>query len=251
MVTSIYGGMVVFAALIVDTPMTLAQVTVISGMMLMAHSLPIELRVAQKVGVRIGFTLVLRVTMAILFAYLLNTLYVAVDWLQQPVELLWTPVLTTLSLTEWVIDQLYSLILIFIIVFALVLLLDVLEKLKIIQCITFIIRPALKALGIGKEAETITLVGLTLGLSYGGALMINEVEKGHITPKEVLFSVTLLGLSHSLIEDTLLMVLLSADISGILFARVFFSFLVIYGLVVWVNQLSSATIKRYFLHSLG
>jgi len=121
--------------------------------------------------------------------------------------------------------------------------------LQVAQGITFIIRPALKVLGIGKEAETITLVGLTLGLSYGGALMIQEVEKGHVSPKEVLFSVTLLGLCHSLIEDTLLMVLLSADISGILFARVLFSFLVIYGLVILVNQLSSATIKRYFLHS--
>jgi len=133
LVTSIYGGMVVFAALIVETPMTLAQVTVVSGMMLMAHSLPIELRVAQKVGVRIGFTLVLRVTMAILFAYLLNMMYIAGSWLQQPVELLWTPTITTLSLSEWVLDQLLSLALIFVIVFALVLVLDVLERLKIIQ----------------------------------------------------------------------------------------------------------------------
>jgi len=249
MVTSIYGGMVVFAALIVDTPMTLAQVTVVSCMMLMAHSLPIELRVAQKVGVRIGFTLMLRIVMAVLFGYILNVVYTAGDWLQQPVELLWTPMVTTLSLSEWVLDQIYSLVLIFIIVFALVLVLDVLEKLKVIQCITFIIRPALKVLGIGKEAETITLVGLTLGLSYGGALMIKEVEKGHVTPKEVLFSVTLLGLCHSLIEDTLLMVLISADISGILFARVFFSFIIIYALVLLVNTLSAATVKRYFLHS--
>ncbi len=249
MVTSLYGGIVVFAALIVDTPMTLAQVTVVSCMMLMAHSLPIELRVAQKVGVRIGFTLVLRVLMAIIFAYVMSKIYSAGQWLQQPVELLWTPEVTTLTLTEWAVDQVMNLLLVFIIVLALVLVLDVLQRLKVIDWITYLIRPALKALGIGKEAETITLVGLTLGLSYGGALMIKEVEKGHVTAKEVLFSVSLLGLCHSLIEDTLLMMLISADLSGILFARLLFSFVIIYLLMILVNKLSLVTQKRLFLHS--
>ena len=249
MMTSLYGGIVVFAALIVDTPMTLAQVTVVSGMMLMAHSLPIELRVAQKVGVRIGFSFVLRISMAIIFGLLLNALYTAANWLQQPVKLLWSPEISNLSLSQWAIDQMINLAMIFVVVFILVLVLDILNKLHVIKLVTFLIRPALKVLGIGKEAETITLVGLTLGLSYGGALMIKEVEKGHVTPKEVLFSVSLLGLCHSLIEDTLLMMLISADISGILFARLFFSFIIIYLLVALVNNLSAASIRRYFLHS--
>lgn len=249
MMTSLYGGLVVFASLIVDTPMTLAQVTVVSCMMLMAHSLPIELRVAQKVGVRIGFSLLLRFLMAILFAVILNVIYTEANWLQQPVTLLWTPEAANPSLLIWAMDQLINLVLIFVIVVALVLVLDILQHLKIIDLVTFLIRPILKVLGIGKEAETITLVGLTLGLSYGGALMIKEVEKGHVTPKEVLFSVSLLGLCHSLIEDTLLMMLISADISGILIGRLLFSIVIIYLLVIWVNILSTVTINRFFLNS--
>ena len=249
LMTSLYGGIVVFAALIIDTPMTLAQVTVVSCMMLMAHSLPIELRVAQKVGVRIGFTFFLRVSMAIIFAMLMNFFYTEANWLQQPVELLWTPEVSNPTILEWLIEQLINLLMIFIVVVALVFVLDILKRLKIIDVITFLIRPALKTLGIGREAETITLVGLTLGLSYGGALMIKEVEKGHVTPKEVLFSVSFLSLCHSLIEDTLLMMLISADVSGILFARLLFSFIVIFLLVIIVNRLSATTINRYFLHS--
>ncbi len=249
MMTSLYGGIVVFASLIADTPMTLAQVTVVSGMMLMAHSLPIELRVAQKVGIRIGFSLVLRLVMAVLFGFIMSYLYTAGEWLQQPVELLWTPEATNLTLFEWGAEQVINLLLIYVIVLALVLVLDILQRLHIIKLVTFLIRPALKTLGIGKEAETITLVGLTLGLSYGGALMIKEVEKGHVTPKEVLFSVSLLGLCHSVIEDTLLMMLIGADLSGILFARLLFSFIIIYALVLLVNRLSAATIRRYFIHT--
>lgn len=249
MMTNLYGGMVVFVSLVADTPMTLAQVTVVSGMMLIAHSLPIELRVAQKVGVRIGFSLMLRLFMAVLFAYLMSYFYTAAQWLQQPVELLWSPIASKPLLADWALEQMINLLMIYLVVLVLVLVLDILQRLHIIKLVTFLIRPALKTLGIGKEAETITLVGLTLGLSYGGALMIKEVEKGHVTGKEVLFSISFLGLSHSLIEDTLLMMLIGADLSGILFARLLFSFLVIYALVFLVNRLSAATIKQYFIHS--
>lgn len=249
MMTNLYGGMVVFATLIVDTPMTLAQVTVVSCMMLMAHSLPIELRVAQKVGVRIGFSLMLRLSMAVLFALLMNIIYSELNYLQQTVELLWSPEAKAPSLYEWLIDQMINLVLIFIVVLALVLLLDVLQRLHILKLVRFLIRPALKALGIGKQAETITLVGLTLGLSYGGALMIKEVEKGRVTAKEVLFSVSFLGLCHSVIEDTLLMMLIGADVSAILFARLLFSFFIIYLLAALLNRISSASIRRYFIHS--
>lgn len=249
MITNLYAGIVVFASLASETPMTIAQATIVSSMMLIAHGLPVEVRVAQKVGVRVGFSLVLRISMAILLGLLLNYIYSYGNWLQEPVELLWTPEISNPNILEWAFDQIINLVLIYIIVFALVIVLDVLERLNIIQAITYTIRPALKLMGIGKDAETITLVGLSLGLSYGGALMIKEVEKGHITKKEVLFSVSLLSLSHSLIEDTLLMMLISAHLSGILLARVIFSFIIIYLLVLFVNRLTEATIDRFFSHS--
>ena len=134
-----------------------------------------------------------------------------------------------------------------IIVFALVLLLDVLKRLGVIQWINNMIRPVLHLLGIGREAETITLVGLTLGISYGGALLINEAQAGHIKPRDVLFSISLLGLSHSLIEDTLLMMLIGADLSAILVGRVIFSLVIIFLMVRLVDRCSQKTINRFLV----
>jgi len=251
LVTNLYGGIVVYASLAPDVPMTVAQVTIISSMMLIAHAMPVEARIAQKAGVRISVTVLLRMGMAIVFGYLFNLLYLTGEWLQEPTQLLWTPDSVDNSLWTWTMNQIISLLMIAGIVFALVLLLDVMQRLGIIQWITRMLRPVLHLLGIGREAETITLVGLTLGISYGGALLIREAEAGHIKPRDVLFSVSLLGLSHSLIEDTLLMMLIGADLSGILIGRVVFTLVVICLLVRLVERFPSETVDRYLVKSVS
>ena len=250
LVTNLYGGIVVYASLAADMSISVAQVTIISSMMLIAHALPIEARIAQKAGVNLALTLSLRVVMAILFGLVFNKLYSAANWLQQPTQLLWSPGELDSSLSTWLQNQIISLLLIFGIVFALILLLEILKRFGIIKQINKMLRPILHLLGIGREAETITLVGLTLGISYGGALLINEAQAGHIKPRDVLFSISLLGLCHSLIEDTLLMMLIGADLTGILLGRVIFSLVIIYLMVKLVNRCSAKTVGRYFVKSV-
>lgn len=250
LMTNLYGGIVVYASLASDVPMTVAQVTIISSMMLIAHALPVEARIAQKAGVNIWLTLLLRFVMAIAFAIVFNQLYLAFDFLQQPSNLIWSPGELDDSLATWAINQIVSLLIIVAIVFSLVLVLDVLKRIGVIQIVNNLLRPILHLLGIGREAETITLVGLTLGISYGGALLIEEARAGHIKPTDVLYSVSLLGLSHSLIEDTLLMMLIGADLSGILIGRVVFTLIVIFVMVRLVRTMSSNTVDRYLVKSV-
>ncbi len=251
LVTNLYGGLVVYASLATEVDMTVAQVTIISSMMLIAHALPVEARIAQKAGVNISWTVLLRFCMAILFGIIFNQIYLAGDWLQQPTQLLWTPEPVDSSLWTWLQNQLITLGLIYLIVIVLVVFLDILKRVGVIQAINNLLRPVLHQLGIGREAETITLVGLTLGISYGGALLINEARAGHIKPRDVLYSLSLLGLSHSLIEDTLLMMLIGADLSGILLGRVVFTLLVMFILVRLVERCSASTVDRYLVKSVS
>ena len=81
--------------------------------------------------------------------------------------------------------------------------------------------------------------------------LINEAQAGHIKPRDVLFSLSLLGLSHSLIEDTLLMMLIGADLSGILLGRVVFTLVVIFIMVRLVERCSASTVDRFLVKSVS
>ena len=86
----------------------------------------------------------------------------------------------------------------------------------------------------------------TLGVSFGGGLIIHEARSGHIDKKDVFFSLTLMGLSHSLIEDTLLMVMVGGHLSGLICARLIFSILAVALLVKISVHLPGTFCDRVF-----
>jgi hypothetical protein len=91
MVTNIYGGMVVFASLAPGLDLTVAQVTVLSTMILVAHALPVELRIAQKAGTRFRASVMIRVFGALLLGWLLHVSYQLSGTLQHANQALWNP----------------------------------------------------------------------------------------------------------------------------------------------------------------
>ncbi|GAA3935821.1 hypothetical protein [Litoribacillus peritrichatus] len=225
--TNIYAGMLVFFYTAQTEVLTVAQVTVLSLLMLFAHGLPVEARIAQQAGVRLRVTLLLRIGGGLLIAWIMNTLYVEFDWLQEANQLAWQPEKPDPSLWSWVVSQVEGLIMIQVIIIVLLTALKILKLVGIEKLMTLLLTPVLKVLGIGHQATTITIVGVTLGLSFGGGLLINESKAGHVSKRDVFAAMCLLALCHSVIEDTLLVLLLGADLSGVLWARIFFSVIVI------------------------
>ncbi|MDF1528982.1 MAG: hypothetical protein P1R74_07610, partial [Sedimenticola sp.] len=227
LLTNIYTGMIIFFNVAQTESLNVAQVTVIGTMMLIAHTLPIEARIAQKAGVRLGVTLLIRLSSALLLGFILHHLYAWGGWLQQPSQLLWSPGVVDSSITAWLLSQLKSLGMIVLIISALLTTLKLLRLLHIERLLHWLLQPVLRMLGIGPTATTITIVGFTLGLAFGGGLLIKEAQAGHVPYRDVFSAMTLLALCHSVIEDTLLILLLGADISGILWMRLLFGFLVV------------------------
>ncbi|MDD3448821.1 MAG: hypothetical protein PHF72_07300 [Gammaproteobacteria bacterium] len=247
MATNLYGGIVVFAALADAAPLSVAQVTVLTGMMLIAHSLPVELRVAQQAGARLRAMLLLRVGGALLFGAIMNLVYTRGGWLQAPAVLLWRPEPPEPGWMAWALGELQGLAVIFAVVVALLLALRVLERVGFIALVNRLLRPLLRLLGIGEQAMPLTLVGMTLGISYGGGLLIAESRAGHVGRLDVLYAMSLLGLCHSLIEDTLLMALLGGHLSGILWARLAFALAVVFLLVRLVGRLPRSIVDRHLV----
>ncbi|NQZ29713.1 MAG: hypothetical protein HRU06_00480 [Oceanospirillaceae bacterium] len=225
--TNIYTAMIVFVDVSGDLQLSVAQVSVIGVLMLVSHSIPIEGAVAKMVGVRWRITIAIKLIGGLLLAALVNFLYTSFDYQQQEATLLWQSSAQELTLMQWAVSQLELLVTIFFVISVLMILLAVLKKIGIEKLMHIALSPFLKLLNISKDASNITIVGITLGLSFGAGLLIKEVKSGKISKKDVLLSVCFLSIAHSLIEDTLLVLLLGADVVAVLWMRVLFALLVV------------------------
>ncbi|WCE29613.1 hypothetical protein [Vibrio sp. SCSIO 43137] len=225
--TNVYAAMIVFYNLALTMEISIADVSVLGTLILLAHSLPIEGAIAKALGIRWRDTLLIRVGGALVLGVILNTFYTELNYLQQPVQLVWQPSGTaTNSIAAWSLEQIQLLISIFFILLALMSLLRLLRYLGIEAILHKLLMPLLRSLTLGKEAANITIIGMTLGISFGAGLLIDEVKKGHISKRDTVLVMGFLGLCHSIIEDTILILLLGADISAILWARLAFAIMV-------------------------
>lgn len=249
MVTNLYGGMVVFASLAPGLDLTIAQVTVLTSMMLIAHALPVELRIAQKAGPRMRVMVCLRFGGALIYGTLLNQLYLVSGMLQQPSHALWQPPPVDPSWIGWGLGLLETLATIFAIILCLLALLRLLEQIGITGWLTSNLAPLLGWLGMQREVAPVTIIGMSLGISYGGGLILREARSGTLGKRDLFLSLALMGLCHSVIEDTLVMMVMGGHLSGILVGRVLFSLIAVRLLVIVLRRVPDATFERWIFRT--
>ncbi|ABS16842.1 MULTISPECIES: hypothetical protein [Brucella] len=220
------GAVVMFAVLPVDT-LTTAQVTILGSLFLFAHALPIEQRIVQKAGPRLIVSTLIRLVGGLVFAWGINLISSHTGWLAEPAAPSWVPGHYDSSWSSFVADTASTLVWIFIVLLGLVAVLRTMDALDVTRFLNLLLSPLLRLLGISKNAAPLTVVGLVLGLSYGGGLIIRESQRGHIQPRDVFLASSFMGLCHSLIEDTLIVVALGADIYVVLFGRLIFSIVLV------------------------
>ena len=98
-----------------------------------------------------------------------------------------------------------------------------LDALHISALLGRLLGPALRLLGVSSRAVSIILIGFTMGLLYGSGILIRNAQEGSLSRRDVLCSISLLGLSHSLIEDTILLALVGGSLWGLLGFRLLFT----------------------------
>jgi hypothetical protein len=228
--------------------MTIAQMTVLTTIMLVAHTFPVELIVARKAGVRLVPMFLIRFGFAFLLGILLNLIYTYGGFLQEKLVLSWKPAAPIdPSLKFWIVDQLKNYGMIYIIILSLLTLIKLLTEFGLIRFMNRILKPFMSVLGIGEQIIPISIIGLTLGVAYGGALIIKESKQHPMSRKDVFYSFVLMGLCHSIIEDSILMVSIGGHYTGVIIARVIFAFLMTLVVVKITSRLSEIKMYKYFL----
>ncbi len=223
MLVGIWGALPLIFTLVPVSELSTADVTVFSALVLFAHGLPLEQKIIQKAGPGMVATTMLRILGGFVYALILHHLFQATGWLSAPVAPAWVPGAVTPDWSVYVWGLAETMLMMLVVLLLLSWSLEVLKITGILGLMMKGIEPVLRLAGIKGEAGHLTAIGLFLGISYGAGLLIREARSGLINPRQIFLSCVFMGFAHSIIEDTLLMVSLGADIYSTLIGRVVFA----------------------------
>jgi len=223
MLVGIWAAVPLIFVLAPPASLSVADITIFSALLLFAHGLPIEQKIIQKAGPRMIATTLLRVVGGLLYAFLLHHLLAVTGWLSSPVNPAWIPMSATPEWIGFFTGLLKTMVWMLVILLALSWAMAILRAIGLLALMTKALEPLLRLAGIRGEAGHFTAVGLFLGISYGGGLLIREAQSGAVSPRQVFLSCVFMGFAHSVIEDTLLVMALGADVGGVLVGRLVFA----------------------------
>ena len=197
-------------AVVSTLDLTVRQITILGTMTLAAHAMVVECAVQKKTGTNITYTVILRTLGSLALGIIMNQLLpgkpvfdsasvnlsdipffnikeefwpMFVVWFKGLVKLAaWMTVLITLLN---VIQRAFS-------------------EYGIMTYISRFFSPLLTLFGLPKETSFLWIVANVVGLSYGSAAIMDEMERGGISDRSILELNTHIGISHSNLEDLML-----------------------------------------------
>ena len=214
--TSIFTPLYAPIALITSMPLTVRQLTILSLMCLLSHSLPVECAVQSRTGSTFFGMFALRVTMSFVMAFTVHHLmpHGAFD---MPTGLTGSVAVShTLGdvVVLWLLSSLRIALLFAAIVPALMILHYVLDEFDLLR-------------GLPRECSFLWLVGNLVGLSYGSAIRMEQLKQDAISRRSCDLLNHHLAVSHSLLEDTIIFAALGAPWLWIILPRLAYAFVVV------------------------
>ena len=241
LLVGIWGAISLIFTLVPVSELTVADVTVFSALLLFAHALPIEQKIIQKAGPGMTLTISLRVGGGMIYAFLLHRTLAAAGWLSDPVDPTWIPLNVTTDWLDFFAGLAEALAVMFLVLAGLTWGLALMKRVGLLAVLMWLLSPAMRLAGIRREAEQFAAVGLFLGISYGGGLLIREARSGRVPPRDTFIACVFMGFAHSVIEDTIVVMALGADITSILVGRLAFAIVATALIAALVRSLADDT----------
>ncbi|MDX1732180.1 MAG: nucleoside recognition protein, partial [Aurantimonas coralicida] len=166
-----------------------------------------------------------------------------------PVNPAWIPMNVEPGWGDFLLGLLETMTTMLVIFLALSWMLDILKATGLLDLMMRGLAPVLRLAGIRGEAGEFTAVGLLLGISYGGGLLIREARSGAISPRQIFLACVFMGFAHGVIEDTLVVVALGADPMGVLVGRLVFAVAATAAISVLIGLMSERTFSRWAFRS--
>jgi len=238
--TSIFLNIYSAIAVISSLSLSMREITIVALMCLISHNMIIETIIQSKTGSSGLKMIFIRLFSSITSAIILNFLLPAESVNVKSHILTYNQQLDLIIfLQEWFIKMIILAIKVILFVSALMILQKILEKSGFIEIISKGLSPLIKIMGLPEKSSFLWIVANILGLAYGSAIMIDELEKGKITKEENNLLNHHVAVSHSLLEDTLLFMTIGVSVFWITIPRILIAVI-----IVWLYRL-----KKIFMEN--
>jgi hypothetical protein len=230
-ITSIFTNIYSVIAIISMLGLPVREGIILATMCLISHGFIIESVVLRKTGSNLWRMLGLRLIMSFAAALLLNLILPQfegtvkgglerenLDFLQSFIAWLWLMVRMSLK--------------ILVLITLLMIMQKTFEEFGIMKLITNLLNPMMRIFGLSADVSFGWFVGNAVGLAYGSAVLIEQVNEGQITCKQADLLNHHLAVSHSQLEDPLLFYAIGLPMLWLMWPRVILAII-----AVWLRKL--------------
>jgi len=216
---NVYSAIAVMSTLSLDV----REVTILSVMVLCSHSMVVETAIQKKTGSSAVRMVVIRTLSAIVLGVVLHWVMPGrvASVVTLPVE---HPVSFQVLFIQWFWSTLEVVVKMIVLIFLLTLLQRLLSEFGVIRRIVKIVKPVMLFFGLPAKTAFLWIVANTMGLGYGAAVMIEERDRGKISKEDADCLNHHISISHSNLEDVILLASVGALVWWLLLPRWMMSF---------------------------
>jgi len=130
----------------------------------------------------------------------------------------------------WAKNSIVLIVKVSLILYGLFILQNMLNEYSLLNKISEVFAPLMRFLGLSREVSFLWFVAQTLGLAYGSAVVIEQVEKGVVRKQDANMLNYHIAVNHSLLEDTLLFTSIGVSVAWIVVPRIGLALLLVWGI---------------------
>lgn len=231
LITSWFVNIYSVIAVMTTLDISLREGLILANMCLIAHSLIVETGILKKTGSSAVRMVLLRLGAGFLMAWLLNLTLPSFEGRLQLHQTLEHPGFRV-SFLHWLGTISITSLKIVILVNLLLILQKMLSELGILGWLEKPLHPLMKLLGLPVNTSFLWIVANTIGLSYGGAVMISQATEGGLSTGDADLVNHHVAISHSQLEDTLLFVAVGLPVLWLMIPRFLLAIV-----VVWLRRM--------------
>ena len=230
LITSFFTNIYSVIAVMTTLGFGFREGTILAVMCLISHALIVETAIQKKTGSSPWRMIFTRLSASFIAAFMLNLILPA-EAITNSESVVRSAGEFTPALTNWLSSMLVTTIKIVVLVNLLLIIQKILNEFGLIKWILMPFVPLLKVMGLPSSTGFLWIVANTLGLGYGGAIMISETEEGKLSRDDADLLNHNIAISHSQLEDPLLFVAMGFHLGILIWPRILLAII-----FVWIRR---------------